>query len=312
MTLGQRFLVVLTGAAAAGVLLAAARPAVQGKLLAAFDAEFYTRPDGYQGLCEHYGFRFPASRQMDPGLMYKAAADGAVDVINAFSTDGRIDAFELVVLEDDRKFFPPYYAAPLIRRETLEQHPQLENLLNSLAGTLSDATMRRLNYAVDEHGEKASTVARRFLVRQGLISADAKPARNPADTVTVGGKQFTEQEILGEMVAALIESHTALRVDRRLNLGGTMICFNAVCAGDVDLYVEYTGTGLVSILERKAIADPDASYAAVNKAFGEKYDLVWLKPFGFDNTYTLTMRRGHADRLGIETISDLADYLQSE
>jgi glycine betaine/choline ABC-type transport system substrate-binding protein len=148
---------------------------------AAFDAEFQTRPDGYAGLCEHYGFEFPSRpRQMDPGLMYKAAAEGSVDVIDAFATDGRIAAYDLYVLEDDKQFFPPYYAAPLVRNDALARIPALADTLNLLAGKLTDETMQRLNYEVDEKGRRAADVAREFLREQGLIASAAAPATQSA------------------------------------------------------------------------------------------------------------------------------------
>lgn len=278
----------------------------------AFDAEFHTRPDGYKGLCRHYGFQFPEEpRQMDPGLMYRVLSDGAVDVIDAFATDGRIEAYDLLVLEDDKGYFPPYYAAPLVRKSTLLRHPELGGVLDRLGGAIPDETMRRLNYEVDGKGKKAFDVAREFLVSEGLLHPDAKPSDGLAGSITIGGKQFTEQEILAEMMAVLIECQTQLAVVRRLNLGGTMICFQALQAGDLDLYAEYTGTGLVNILKREVISDPDESFRVVKSSFDQEYGLVWLSPFGFDNTYTLCMRRRHARELGIGTISDLADRLRS-
>ncbi|MGD2093843.1 MAG: glycine betaine ABC transporter substrate-binding protein [Phycisphaerales bacterium] len=278
-------------------------------LKAAFDAEFLTRQDGYAGLRNCYDLKFASEPvQMDPGLMYRAIADGAVDVIDGFATDGRITAYNLVILEDDKGFFPPYYAAPLIRKETLEEYPKLNPLLASLSGKISDGTMQELNFEVDEKGRKAENVAREFLISNGLILQGTKPGNGAAGTITVGGKQFTEQEILGQIMAVLIECNSNIRVIRKLNLGGTMICFNALKAGDLDLYPEYTGTGLVNILKRKVITDPDKAYDCVRQAFLEEYGLLWLKPFGFNNTYTLTMRQQHAERLGIVTISDIAKY----
>lgn len=128
--------------------------------------------------------------------------------------------------------------------------------------------------------------------------------------VVIGGKNFTEQHVLGQMMAILIEEHTDLKVGRQLGLGGTMVCFNAVKGGDLDLYAEYTGTGLVNILERGVIADPQDAYNVVKEEFKEQWNLVWLEPFGFSNAYTLTMRRKQAEELGIETVSDLAEYVR--
>jgi osmoprotectant transport system permease protein len=310
MSYPKRLVLLLAGIGLTAVLLLLFRPTCGIRV--AFDAEFHTRPDGYEGLCRHYGFEFPEEpRQMDPGLMYRVLADGAADVIDAFATDGRIEAYDLLVLEDDQGYFPPYYAAPLVRKSTLTKHPELGRALNRLAGRIPDETMRPLNYEVDGEGRKASHVAREFLVSEGLLAGDARPSDGLAGSITIGGKQFTEQEILGEIVATLIECRTQLNVVRRLNLGGTMICFRALQAGDLDLYIEYTGTGLVNILQREVISDPEESYNLVKRVFGEEHDLIWLSPFGFNNTYTLTMRRRQAQDLGIKTISDLAGHLRA-
>lgn len=280
---------------------------------AAFDAEFLTRPDGYPGLQKHYGLRFPVPpMQMNPGLMYRSIADNAVDVINGFATDGRIPAYNLTPLKDDRDYFPPYDAAPLVRKATLDLYPELKTVISELGGRISAETMRNLNFQVDEKGFKARRVARRYLEKNGLIKKTDRKNDSPTGRITVGGKQFTEQEILGEMLALLIECKTSIGVQRKLNLGGTMICFNALKAGDLDLYVEYTGTGLVSILKQKVIADPEKSYTQVKKVFSRRFNLIWLEPFGFNNTYTLTMRTGHARHLGIESISDLKRYIEKE
>jgi osmoprotectant transport system permease protein len=312
MSIKNRLITLFLFVVAIGIVLATVRhTGPSGGLRAAFNAEFLTRPDGYQGLTVHYGFKFPlAPLQMESGLMYRAVADGIVDVICGFSTDGRIPAYDLVVLEDDKRFFPPYYAAPLIRADTLREHPELEGILNRLAGSISGETMQRLNYAVDEKRRRPHKLAREFLVSKKLIPPDAETGDGSAGSVVIGGKEFTEQEILGEIMSILIECNSGIKVVRKLNLGGTMICFNALKAGDLDLYCEYTGTGLVNILKRNVISDPEESYEVARQEFEEKWELVWLKPFGFNNTYTLTMRRGRARKLGIHSISDLATFIR--
>ncbi len=187
----------------------------------------------------------------------------------------------------------------------------INRLVEPSAGRISNEKMQQLNYEVDERGRKPANVAREYLVSEGLISEDARAGSGDAGTVTIGSKAFTEQEILGEMMALVLEVNTELRVVRRLNLEGTMICFNALRAGDLDLYAEYTGTGLVNILQREVISDSRESYRLVKEVFEKEYGLIWLSPFGFNNTYTLTMRREQAEKLGIDTISDLAGYLSS-
>lgn len=287
----------------------------KGGLTAGFTAEFLDRPDGYKGLQEAYGLRFPSGPgQMDPGLMYRACSEGSVDVICGFATDGRIAAYDLVTLEDDMHFFPPYQAVPLVRADAIADHPELEDLLNNLAGTLDDAAMRDLNLQVDrkENPRRSRDVARDFLVTSGLIASNAAPGNGSAGLLRIGGKDFTEQDILGEIIAILIECNTDIRVERRLYLGGTMVCFNALRAGDLDFYAEYTGTGLVNILDKESMADPAQALATVRQDFRQNWDLLWLEPFGFNNTYTITMRRSQAEELGLTTISELAAHLRDE
>lgn len=289
-------------------------PRRDDEIAAGFTAEFIERPDGYTGLCEAYNFTFQSPPvQMDPGLMYKSVAEGAVDVICAFATDGRIEAYNLVTLKDDRGYFPPYYAAPLVRKDTLKRYPRLKKILNGLHNKISNDEMRDLNYRVDRDIDpvRAREAARNFLVEKGIIPEGAGNEKSGSANILVGGKDFTEQSILGEIISIVIESKTDITVERKLYLGGTMICFNALQAGDLDIYAEYTGTGLVNILNRKVMNDPDDVYKAVKREFSARYDLAWLKPFGFNNTYTLAVRRGFAEKQGLATISDLAAHIKS-
>jgi glycine betaine/choline ABC-type transport system substrate-binding protein len=142
---------------------------IAGDLTFGATQEFLVRQDGLPGLEATYGFEFGDSLGLDPGLMYAALGDGQVDVISAFATDGRIAAFDLTLLEDDLGFFPPYFAAPVVRQELLEESPEVGDTLNQLAGQIDDATMAELNLQVDERGAEATDVARDYLISQGLI-----------------------------------------------------------------------------------------------------------------------------------------------
>jgi osmoprotectant transport system permease protein len=146
--------------------------AIAGRLRAGFTAEFSERPDGYPGLRRAYGLDFGEVRDLDPAIMYQAIANREVDVICAFATDGRIAAFDLEPLRDDRGFFPPYQAAPVIRNEFLQAHPELREVLGLLAGRVDDATMQKLNFEVDEKKRRPADVARAFLARQGLLEKE--------------------------------------------------------------------------------------------------------------------------------------------
>lgn len=131
--------------------------------------EFLERSDGYKGLQKVYGIKFKDTKGFDPGLTYAAVRDGKVDVNDAFATDGRIPAFNLKVLKDDKNFFPPYYAAPVIRQDTLKKHPEVAEALNLLAGRLDDRQMAELNAQVDLEGKDAKSVAQAWLKSEGLI-----------------------------------------------------------------------------------------------------------------------------------------------
>lgn len=134
----------------------------------------------------------------------------------------------------------------------------------------------------------------------------AGSAGERAGVVRIGTKNFTEQVLLGELMAQLLERETELRVERRFDLGGTMICHAALVEGQIDLYAEYTGTALTAVLGRPVITDPDAAYRAVAEAYARQFDVRWLEPFGFENGYALAIRADDARRWGIATVSELA------
>ena len=134
-----------------------------------FGYEFMERPDGYQGLVKAYGLRFGAPpRVMDLGLIYRALTSHEVDLVAGNSTDGLISALGLAILDDDRHYFPPYQAVPIVRQQTLQLHPALLSVLEDLKGKVSDEDMRRLNYAVDGERRDARAVVHEFLQSRGL------------------------------------------------------------------------------------------------------------------------------------------------
>jgi osmoprotectant transport system substrate-binding protein/osmoprotectant transport system permease protein len=136
---------------------------------AGFGQDFMSRADGFPGFARTYGFHFAEIREMDLSLTYRALAEKQVDLIAGNSTDGLISRYRLVQLEDDRHYFPPYDAVPVIRRVTLEQHPEIRAALRQLSGILSVAEMRKLNYAVDGEKRPAREVAREFLETKRIL-----------------------------------------------------------------------------------------------------------------------------------------------
>lgn len=288
------------------------RPGGSDRLVAGFAHEFYGRADGYPGLHKTYGLQL-TPRLIDQNLMYEAIHREQVDLISGYSTDGRIKAFDLRVLADPSHAFPPYAAAPVVRQATLDRYPELASVLNRLAGRLSDSVMTQLNYQADYLKQSPQAVAREFLEKAGLYRKPAPGERT--QTVVMGAKVFTEQYILAELYRQLIEGFTNLRVVARTGLGGTQICFDALRTGAIDFYPEYTGTGLLVILQppapvlKKLPMQPDSVYRFVADAYARQYRLTWLRPLGFNNSYALMMRQEQARRLGIQSIPDLVRYL---
>jgi len=181
-----------------------------------------------------------------------------------------------------------------------------------LSGRITDSTMTDLNYRTDQLKQSPERVAKEFLVKNNLFKA---PRGGNAGTIRIGSKIFGEQYILAEMYRMLIEGNTSYRVDTKTGLGGTKICFDALVNDQIDFYPEYTGTGLLVLLKAdpKIISsitkDKDKTFNYVKNAFQKNYQIKWLKPIGFNNSYALMMRRKQSQSLDVNTITKLKNYL---
>jgi glycine betaine/choline ABC-type transport system substrate-binding protein len=145
-----------------------------------------------------------------------------------------------------------------------------------------------------------------FVLALALLFAGCGPSRQ--NVVVVGSKNFPEQLILGELIAQQIEAKTHLRVERRFYLAGTYICQQAMLAGRIDVYPEYTGTALTAILKAPPLKDPDAVYQKVKQQYEQKFHFDVLPSFGFNDTFAIEIRGADARRLGLKTISQAAKY----
>lgn len=283
------------------------------ELVAGFEPEFMGRKDGYPGLEKVYGLDMKTVVIHD-AMMYKGISEGKLDVIGGYSTDGRVKAFDLVILEDDKHNFPPYQAAPVVRMDFLKANPEIEDVLNLLSGEITDSLMITLNYKVDHLKQSPEQVAKEFLVQSGLYR---EPNQGKRGTIRIGSKVFTEQYILASIYSMLISGHTQFTAVTKTGLGGTKICFDALTNNQIDLYPEYTGTGLLVILHpdsdelTKALVSAETAFNYVDHAFQHQYNLKWLKPLGFSNSYALMMRSDEAKEFGIMNISQLSDYVKS-
>ena len=154
-------------------------------------------------------------------------------------------------------------------------------------------------------------VALRTRITTLILTAALLTACGPSreNRIVVGSKNFTEQLILGEIIAQKIENKTHLPVERRFYLAGTYICHQAILAGRIDIYPEYTGTALTAVLKEKPSADRDKVYAQVKTEYENRFNLTVGPPFGFNDTFAIEIRGEDARRLGLKTISQAAAYV---
>jgi glycine betaine/choline ABC-type transport system substrate-binding protein len=141
-----------------------------------------------------------------------------------------------------------------------------------------------------------------------LIAGPTLTACRRRGQIRPGSKNFTEQVILGEIVAQHLEHRLRTEVNRKLNLGGTLLAHQAITTGAIDVYPEYTGTALTAVLQLAPVADAGAAFAQVRQEYRRRFRLAWLPPLGFDNSFAMVIRADQARRDGLATLSDAARY----
>lgn len=142
---------------------------VSNQLSFGAESDFFAREDGYDAICDDYGMNFKDTMDLDVSIKYDAVKQGQVDVIDVYTTDGRLENSNIVVLEDDKDFYPSYYAGTVINQQTLIDHPEVADALDYLTGNISTEDMKHMNYEVDIVGKDPSDVAHDFLVSKHLI-----------------------------------------------------------------------------------------------------------------------------------------------
>lgn len=211
---------------------------------------------------------------------------GVATVDNNMILAGAIPACILALLID--------YLVGIVEKKL--SYTNKKNLDMSLAGSRKRNRQRKIWLAI-------AGVFAVLIIGYGIYQSIG----DKEDTISIGSKNFTEQLIIGNMVAELIEANTDLKVRRDLNLGGTQVAFEALKAGEIDMYVDYTGTLLIDVLNHEVITDPDEVYQVVHDQLLEKFNIKTLANLGFNNTYTLAVRPDTAEQYGLETFSDLAE-----
>jgi osmoprotectant transport system permease protein len=210
---------------------------VAPQLVAGLSPDFMGRPDGLPGLREAYGMSFADTRPLLQAVKYRALASGDVDLIDGYATDGALDRWKLVVLDDDRNFFPPYQAAPLVGGALVRERPEVVAALSELAGRLDEATMRRLNRRVEVDGETPGRVAADALADLGLL--DPEPAAAEQEATEPGG-------LLGYLWAR--RDRTAVLTLRHLQLVGLSLAAALLVAVPLGLGLERARSGAEAVI----------------------------------------------------------------
>ena len=141
---------------------------VSDQLIFGAEYDFFEREDGYDALCKTYGFHFASTKDMDIGLKYQAINDKQIDVMNIFTTDGQLSKADVVVLKDDKHFYPSYQCGNVVRNEVLRKHPELRHVLKKLNNTISDTDMAKMNDQVETQKKEPKAVAKAFLEREHI------------------------------------------------------------------------------------------------------------------------------------------------
>ncbi|MBR9979872.1 MAG: hypothetical protein KFF50_02470 [Desulfatitalea sp.] len=282
----------------------------QGHLKLASAAEWTERSDGLRGFQEHYGFEFPEIAVVDLGLAYQAVGTGLAHVGVGDATEGRIARYDLVVLADDRGFFPAYNPAPVARAEILETYPELIGIMKELSSRLDLATLVQLNKQVSIDKTMPQQVARDYLLAQGLIRQEPQSSGTTREPpVVVGGKTFTEALTLGYLTRYLLEDR-GFKVIDEIGLGEVAVITPALFAGRIDIYWEYTGTGLMNVMGHDGVvSDPEKCWQLVRDWYRENHNVVWLDYAPANNTFVIFTSRELHEKHGWRTISDLAAHV---
>lgn len=191
-----------------------------------FSHEFLNRPDGFSGLSDYYGFGEMNVRGMEHGLVYMAIEQGEIDVTDAYETDGKLERYDLRMLEDDRNFFPPYEAALVVRNETLQADPGLKKNLSFLSGKISTQEIRKLNFRVEVNGEPVEQVAHGFLVEKDWIEAE-KGSGN-SDSTSLLLKQLGRHiylTLIATLMAVIVGIPLGIYITRNQKMAGLILGF---------------------------------------------------------------------------------------
>ena len=209
---------------------------ISSRLHGGFGHEFVGRDDGLPGLEKTYGLKFASVEHLQQAIQYQAAGERRIDAMDAYTTDARLLRYNLVILRDDKNFFPPYEAAALVRGETLKRHPEVGSVLGLLAGAFNEDSMRALNYRLQEKGESEAVVARDALRTLGLTGRERATAEPEKRGAGLGAYLWSERRNLLQ--------HTL----EHLGLSAAALLLGVLVSVPLGLYLERKRRGAESVI----------------------------------------------------------------
>jgi len=209
---------------------------ISSRLHGGFGHEFVGRDDGLPGLEKAYGLKFASVEHLQQAIQYQAAGARRIDAMDAYTTDARLLRYNLVILRDDKGFFPPYEAAALVRGETLKSHPEVGSVLGLLAGAFNEDSMRALNYRLQEKGESEAVIARDALQSLGLINTSRKPAAAERRGDSLLASLWSERASIGR------------RTLEHLGLSAAALLLGVLISVPLGLYLERRRRGAESVI----------------------------------------------------------------
>lgn len=284
-------------------------PVLEGQVKFAVDPVFLLRYNGLSALEEMYNIQFPSIYEMAIGLTHEALRQEDVDIGMGYTTDGKIKELDLIALEDDLDFFPANNPALVVRRDVLEMYPEIREVMNDIISKLHADTMIQLNYLVDIEELDLFDVASNFLLEH-QIPLEKKVIDTETTPLIIGSMQFTEHQILNSLTIKALEAKGVPVQEKTYLIQTEENQRTDLLEGHIDMYWEYLETGMNLLFEEER-EEKDIQEVFHQLAIKDaENDIIWLDYAPFSSSYTIIMRREHAEDLGITSLSELAEWMR--
>jgi osmoprotectant transport system permease protein len=257
----------------------------------------------YQPVDKAYGLKWKSTTFISESLSFAAVKSGDINVNECYTTDPSIVVDNFVLLQDTKNAFPPYNPSPIIRDSTLAKSSDIQTTLDALESHLTTASQTTLIKSVSLDHQSVHDVAQSFLQTQGLLSSPS--TAGAGIKLTIGSKNDPDGQLLAEMYSLLL-ANQGFNVTTKLALGQTNVLDQAIKSGAVDIYPEFTGTGL-SLGKLANTTDPQTAYNEVKTYYEQQFHITWLAAaFNLNDSYGYCTSKANADKYHLQTIGDLA------